>query len=154
MDCKACNSLQAGQLEMAVLEGTMTISEAAQRLGMTYEAFWQHLKHHKGKNLKISDIVLVLRKLVTRLQLRCNRLLDMPISQGNEKSIATEVRVLKDLVVDIAKLEGLLTESPAVQINNLIMQQTQLTTFLLEHACPECRGKLIAFLESQRKVGQ
>ena len=150
--CKACQDPQHTDVEREVWKCTIGVAEAAKRVGMSYEQYWVHLKFHgtEFEKVDLEDPHAVLNYLVRKLKTRIDTLVTLPIGSGNpalEKSVSGQIRLMKDLVMDIAKLTHQIETSPQIQIQNIVISQQNLVTAVLSDVCPECKNKLFKYLE-------
>lgn len=144
--CKACSDSRSPSVEKQIWLGKLTVAEASKYFEMTYEDYWVHLKDHvvekPAEKIDTNDPSTVLRHLAKRLYQRVDTILNVPPNLPLEKNVATQARLLKDIAMDIARIEHQLESAPQVQIQNFIIQQTELTTFLLSNLCLECKKKV------------
>jgi len=128
-----------------VLLGKMTGREAAERLGVDEYTVWHWLREWKPREVP-KDLAEILRDVLKKLRMRVDELLARPISYTDEKMVSSQVRTLKDLVMDIAKLEQRLEEIPVIQYQQISVQMNKLTTFMVGSLCSDCRQKVIQHL--------
>lgn len=146
--CKACDDPSSKDIERQIWLGEMTVTNAARAVGMSYDDYWDHLQNHKPKKSPTQkEPDQVLDNLIIKLDGRATKLLSQPMNLTYEKVIVSELRLLKDLAMDIAKLQHKIQETPQIQIQNFIMHQQKLTTFLLDNLCPVCKEQVVKFLE-------
>jgi hypothetical protein len=148
-DCKACVDNRSKTIEQQIWLGKMTVIEGAKAFGMSYEDYWTHLKQHRQdvEKVDVENLNALLRYLSRHLKQRVDMLLAQPVNPLMERGISTQARLLKDIVMDIARLENQIQTTPQIQIQQFIVQQTELTSFLLSELCPICKKKVMSFLE-------
>lgn len=162
-NCKACGNPYATELEKEVWQGKTSAVDAAKKLGMKTDDYWEHLRTHNESSDEVEPVRIdtndpgtVLRYLTKQLYKRVKILLATPTngSTSMEKDIASQVRLLKDLAMDIAQLEHKIEKSPQILIQNYMTQQQELTTFLVTNLCPHCKEKVINYLKVPSNAGQ
>lgn len=154
-ECRICKRKgQPGyqRTEKAVLLGTISIMEASKELGVPYQTAWNHFAHHVGKP-KVDELKgvqtlqgaleFVARELINRVK----ELMSLPVSPANEAPVAKQIETLRRLIETVQKLKGEYSEAPVIKIQQVIMQQDQLISFLLSELNPEDKTKLMNFLE-------
>jgi hypothetical protein len=98
----------------------------------------------------MEDSGAVLKHLVKTLYSRVNILMKIPVMgarPGQEKDISQQVRLLKDLIMDIAELEHKIERNPQILIQNYMGLQQDMMTFLATDLCECCKNKAIKYLK-------
>lgn len=136
-------------------EGSIGVSEAAKEFGVEYHILWKYLRDRTGT--PIADSVSSLDEKITMLREVLEKVKDnvegILVSANTGEGLRygpNWIRELRNLVGDLAKLQRQIVESPTVLIQNVVQTQTMMQTFLLQSLCPNCKGKLIEFLEKNR----
>jgi len=149
-ECKICANPLAPTIVRMVLQGKLTLKEAAARLKVSDKTLWHHIKHHESQRVVEEevpeDLVALLRYLLRQLKFRIGELLAMPVQPSSERIIVVLCKELRELVMALARLERKLPSAPPVQVT--IMQKFE--TAILSLCCPKCKERILSYLEVER----
>ena len=146
---------QAEQILRQVQEGKLSISEAAQRLGVEYHILWKHLKRREAKRTKViveslDEKIQMLGRILEKVEQVVNKLLVSAYTGEGLRYGPNWIRELRSLMKDMATYQQQIVESPTVLVQNVMNVQTEMQTFLLQNLCPKCKKKFIEYLESMK----
>jgi hypothetical protein len=163
--CKCCEHANVKEVDLLFFRKEINQEEAARRLGCSSAYYSIHFTRDVQRPLAervspaIERVVVDVGTQVTRMKeifekllTRCEKLLDSPIEEvveGRIKAIASEARQTAEF---LCRLEGTLTDSPTIQINQLNIKYTQLVGLINEVLCPACQARLMGKLGEVPRV--
>lgn len=146
-DCRVCGHPHAEEVVRKIAAGAMTVKDAADALDVTYEEMWNHSERCRGVKIPDMDPVVRLKVLIKELSGRVAILLaTTAVEPGNERAIAQLVQQIRGCIMDIAILEKRLQRTPLVQLQSINVQFNQLTEFMLNSLCPQCKTRLTEWM--------
>jgi len=152
--CQICKKPEAPLVMRKVALGQLDVVMASRLLKTTVDAIRYHLKtcmkkvEEPEREPITDDYAKELHKLFKKLRRKVDDIVIMPISPSNIKMLTETVKEIRNLCTDIATLQGRLQSTTIIQLTQLNLQFEKMTQFFLTQACPECRKKMIQFLES------
>lgn len=148
--CKCALNPNLRYVEKEILLGRKSIAWGATQLGVPYQTMWTHIKEHTTKPeeaKEVSTLTEVLDELKEKLRKYSNTLLDQPVSPANARPVGIIVNAINTTIMNIAKLQKIISVAPTIEIHNVQLQMTKLQEFMITQLCSECQRKAIKFLE-------
>jgi len=158
--CKCCSHPDVKEVDLLFFQKKINQEEASRRLGCSSAYYSIHFTRDVQRPLAervspvvekviidVRDQVIRLREIFDKLLTRCEGLLEFPLEEvveGRIKAIASEARQTAEF---LCRLEGTLTNSPVIQINQLNIRYTKLIEIVMESLCPVCKSRLMKRLE-------
>lgn len=134
--------------------GRMSISKGASELGASYKPFWDLVQTgitDLAKSTDKHDDITILRDLMLKVKDKTEAMLTK-FDEGDKRIIPLYVREVRQLIVDVNRIALEQLGSPKIIIQNFMIQQVQMQTFLLEELCDECKDKLLNYLETAQET--
>lgn len=133
------------EVERQLQAGEISISKAAEVLGVSYAEMWEHAKHMTAPEPIPEELDAKLKYLIDLLESRIRQLATTPVGSVTDKNIAALVREMRATIESLARLRGMIQTQPQVTVN--IQLFGQLKDLLLREAPPELKAKVIRLLE-------
>jgi len=153
MSCRVCENPQCKDIINEIASGNISLNDAAKKLNVTYNELVLHIKEHLNALPKPEigndeiDIGKALREMLRLLKARVFVFLDTEVTPDNERMLTSLVKETRGLVMNIAELEGKLSNQPIIELKTVKMQFNDLTGFLITELCLVCRAKIQQKLE-------
>jgi len=157
--CKCCAHPNVREVDLLFFAKKITQEEAAKRLECSSAYYSIHFTRDVQRPLAervspavekvvvdVSTQVGRMKDIFGKLLTRCEALLEFPIEEaveGRIRAIASEARQTAEF---LCRLEGSLTNSPTIQINQLNIRYTKLVELVNGVLCPHCQSRLMAKL--------
>lgn len=93
------------------------------------------------------ELILLLLLLKVRLLERCLDLMELPIQMELEKTIVSEVKELRQLIIAIMGLKGELESMTKQEMKDLNRKYQEIQGWLSENQCRECNERFLNFLK-------
>jgi len=147
LPCKICEHPKGDYYTRLVLLGRMTLAEAAAKLGVSDKMLWYHIKNHvKAEPEELpDDLQECLQYMLDKLKVKFRELMLLPTDHTSIRSIAALVKEMRGLIMDLAKLQKKISTAPSVNVTVM----TKLETGILTLLCPECKQKVLSYLEAE-----
>ena len=145
MTCSLCNNTNIGDIERLVHSNEMSMNEAAHELDCTYQDAWKHFNKClvPVENSEQFEMYLgMMRDIVLKLNTRVESLEKVPTDLISVKMITSLTKELRGMIRDLGSLEGRIQSSPLIQLNQVTIKYSKLTSLMFSALCPECQLKL------------
>ena len=138
------------RVESEVRQGTMTIRDAAQQLGVPEEEFWNHIQKciiEKEEDVGEVDLFTLYNEMIFIMRKKLRKLEKTATSPTDIKALAVIASTVNQCAFNLAKLKKLVDVAPLVEIKNFQIELNQIQEFLVTSLCPTCQTKVMKFLE-------
>ena len=150
-DCPLCKAPNRRYYEKQLTLGALSAHDVGEQLKADPKIVWTHMRNHiSDKYATVEDRIQLLENMYDRVQERLEGLMTKDIDPRVERAIKDYIRELSQLAQDIQKLKGKNMPDHMILIQQNQAQLERFQSYMLEHACEDCKVEFRKFLEKEK----